>query len=47
MILICIECASDMEEVNTDEYRCPGCGYTVEQLTIPGESDPERPDSAV
>lgn len=46
MILVCIECASDMEEVKADEYRCPGCGYMAEQLSIPGESDPEGPGSA-
>lgn len=47
MILVCIECAEDMEEVNTDEFRCPSCGFVAEQLSIPGRVDPEGPCSAV
>lgn len=47
MILVCIECASDMEEVKTDEFRCPSCGFIAEQLSIPGDAEPGGPGSAI
>lgn len=47
MILVCIECGRDMEQVKMNEYRCPGCGFVVEQLSIPAEMEPDEPCSAV
>lgn len=47
MILVCIECGRDMEQVDTNKYRCPDCGFGAEQLTIPAEMDPDEPCSAV
>jgi tRNA(Ile2) C34 agmatinyltransferase TiaS len=41
MIPICIECASVMEEVSTDEFQCPDCGFGAEQLSLPADLDPE------
>lgn len=34
MILICLICAADMLEIQTDSYICPCCGFEAEQLTI-------------
>ncbi len=47
MILVCIECGRDMEQAETNEFRCPGCGFGVEQLSIPVEGDLDEPSSAV
>lgn len=35
MILVCLECAADMKEIESNVYRCPCCGWGAEQLTIP------------
>lgn len=34
MILVCLECGSDMLEVKADFHQCPSCGYTAEQITL-------------
>jgi hypothetical protein len=36
MILICLECAADMQEIKRNVFRCPCCGWGAEQLTIEG-----------
>lgn len=36
MKLICLECASDMQEIKQNVFRCPCCGWGAEQLTIEG-----------
>lgn len=34
MIIVCLECGRDMEEINPDIYRCSLCGFQAEQLKI-------------
>lgn len=34
MILVCLNCASDMDELLPDFFRCPCCGFQAEQLAI-------------
>ncbi|NUU76937.1 hypothetical protein [Paenibacillus xylanilyticus] len=37
MIITCYQCTSDMEEVRTDVFKCPFCGYQVRQLSLSPE----------
>jgi hypothetical protein len=39
MILVCLECAKDMQEIKQNVFRCPCCGWGAEQLTIPERID--------
>jgi DNA-directed RNA polymerase subunit RPC12/RpoP len=34
MILVCLQCGSDMKEITSDLYRCTECEWEAEQLTI-------------
>lgn len=36
MILVCLECSADMQEIKQNVFRCPCCGWGAEQLTIEG-----------
>lgn len=42
MILVCLECATDMQEIKRNVFRCPCCGWGAEQLTIEGMSGMEE-----
>lgn len=34
MILVCLQCGSDMREITPDLYRCTECEWEAEQLSI-------------
>lgn len=42
MILVCLECAADMQEIKRNVFRCPCCGWGAEQLTIEGVEPMEK-----
>lgn len=34
MILVCLNCGGDMQEIKRDQYRCQWCEWEAEQLSI-------------
>lgn len=42
MILVCLECTADMQEIKQNVFRCPCCGWGAEQLTIEGMNEMKR-----
>lgn len=47
IVLVCLECSEDMEEVRTNLFHCPQCGFTAEQTTmslLEGEHELRRED---